>query len=77
VNDGRKTGQIKVAGVVHEAKFETKGFQRRWDFVLSEDLTYNYSFVIEPNGDASYYDFSSSESGKGVKPSIFMKCNNK
>lgn len=77
VNAGRESGQIKVAGVVHEARFQTKGFERRWDFGLSDDFTYHYAFVVEPNGDASYYDFSSSKKVEIVKPSIFMKCKNK
>jgi hypothetical protein len=77
VNAGRETGKIKVAGVVHETIFQTKGFERRWDFGLAHDSTYDYAFVVEPNGDASYYDFSRSKKGGIVKPSIFMKCKNK
>lgn len=70
VDKGRESGQIKVAGVTHKAKFSVKGFERRWDFGLSSD----YAFVIEPNGNASYYDFSQSKPGEAVQPSIRMKC---
>lgn len=77
VDTGRETGSIKVAGVVHDAKFRTKGFERRWDFGLVSDFSYHYAFIIRPNGDASYYDFSSSEAGETVKSSIFMKCKQK
>jgi hypothetical protein len=77
VNKGRNSGKIKVAGVTHEADFGVKGFERRWNFGLSSDFTYDYSFIIEPNGNASYYDFSHSETGEIVKPSIRLKCKNK
>ena len=42
VEEGRKRGKIKVAGIEHTAKFAVKGFDRRWDFVLDDDNTYDY-----------------------------------
>jgi len=76
VNAGRESGEIKVAGVAHDAQFKTEGFERRWNFGLADDHTYDYAFVIEPNGDASYFDFSTSAAGEIINPSIFMKCKN-
>ena len=32
VNQDRATKTISVAGVVHKARYEVKGFNRRWDF---------------------------------------------
>jgi len=51
------TGKIKVAGTNHNARYSVQGFNRRWDFD-------DYSFIIEPNGDAYYIDFSSSDRAK-------------
>ena len=58
VFEGRQSGSIDVANITHEAVYRAAGFERRWDFVLGNDLTHVYAFVIEPNGRASYYDFS-------------------
>jgi len=71
VNEDRESGKIFVAGVVQEADFQVKGFNRRWNFGLSEDNTYDFAFIIKPNGDASYYDFSAE---KQTKPSMFLFC---
>ena len=77
VDKSRESGEIKVAGVTHKSKFSVKGFERRWDFGITNDLSYDYTFVIKPNGDALYYDFSQSKVGEVVKPTIMMKCTRK
>lgn len=71
VIDGRKEGKVHVAGVSYWARFEVKGFDRRWDFVFEEDGSFSYAFILEPNGDAKYYDFTK---GDSAKPSNFMQC---
>jgi len=71
VNKDRQSGKIFVAGVIQEASFKINGFNRRWDFGLSEDNTYNYAFIIEPNGVATYYDFGKKQS---TKPSMLLHC---
>jgi|TARA_Y100000031_G_scaffold137105_1_gene161755 hypothetical protein len=73
-NKEQETGQIEVAGVTHDSRFLVKGFERRWDFELTNEGTYDYAFVIKPNGDALYYDFSSTKSGETVSPSMRLKC---
>lgn len=71
---GRKEGKIHVAGVTHNTAFEVKGFNRRWDFGLSDEGTYKFAFVVKPNGTASYYDFSlESQSGS----SMILHCRQK
>lgn len=70
----RKTGEIKVAGVKHSSKFEVTGFNRRWNFSLNDASTYDYSFIIKPNGDALYFDFTNTKPDEVVKASIFMSC---
>ncbi|MDX5437370.1 MAG: hypothetical protein LPK03_09265 [Pontibacter sp.] len=71
VLEGRAEGRVHVAGVIYWAAFEVKGFDRRWDFVLRDDGNFSYAFIMEPNGDAKYYDFTR---GDSVKPSNFMQC---
>ncbi len=71
VESGREKGNISVAGVTHEAVFEVEGFNRRWDWGLKADDTYRYSFIIEPNGEATYFDFRNEAK---AKPSNLMTC---
>jgi hypothetical protein len=71
VGSDRVSGKIHVAGIIHDATFEVNGFNRRWNFDLSDDNTYDFAFIIKPNGDASYYDFSTE---KQTKPSLFLYC---
>lgn len=71
VESGRKKGHISVAGVTKAAAFEVAGFDRRWDFGLLQNGRYRYAFIIEPNGDAKYFDFGDA---KTARPSNLMKC---
>lgn len=70
--EGGQIGKIEVAGTAHVTQYNVDGFDRRWDFGLQEDGSFRYSFIVSPNGRASYYDFRSSS--KSVKPSITMDC---
>ena len=73
IDAGRKKGKITVSGITHTANYRVSGFNRRWDFGLQED-GFQYSFIIKPNGNAAYYDFS----GKNeAKPSNIFKCRKK
>lgn len=62
VGDGLLEGKVEVAGVTHNAEYKVQGFVRRWNFGLASDLSWEYTFVINPDGTAAYYDF------RGVKP---------
>lgn len=73
VFEGRKHGGIVVAGEIYRANYHVDGFIRRWDFNYKAGEGYTYSFTIEPNGIASYYDFSSRDR---VWSSMHMKCRN-
>ena len=66
INEDGESGTIKVAGVTHQAKYSVDGFDRRWNFGLQDDLTFDFAFVMEPSGVARYYDFSRSEAGEIV-----------
>jgi hypothetical protein len=71
VDSGRETGTIAVSGATHKTRFQVAGFNRRWDFGETDRKTYKYAFVVEPNGEAAYYDFTTEAQ---TKPSILMKC---
>lgn len=71
VETGRKKGNISVAGVTHAAVYEVAGFDRRWDFGLLPKHSYRYTFIIKPNGEATYFDFGNEAK---AMPSNFMKC---
>jgi hypothetical protein len=71
VGKGRTAGSIRVAGVIHKTVYRVAGFQRRWDFGAKSDGSYSYAFIVDPDGSASYFDFSGS---KTARPSMVMKC---
>ena len=68
------SGIIRVAGVAHQSRYKVLGFNRRWDFGLADDATFDYAFVLKPNGEGAYYDFSSATSGDSVGPSQQLSC---
>ena len=43
-------GEVSIAGTTHPAAFEVEGLNRRWDFGLDDDGTFDYMFLIEPGG---------------------------
>jgi hypothetical protein len=69
IDEKRKAGIINVAGVFYDSVFTITGFDRRWDFG-----NFKYSFIVSPNGDAKYYDFTSAKKGEAISPSMFFKC---
>jgi hypothetical protein len=70
VEEGRRSGEITVAGVTHTAIFQVEGFDRRWDFGTTDNPV-RFAFIVQPNGDATYFDF---RDGGTAKPSNFMFC---
>ena len=60
-------GQVSVAGVVSEALFAVNGVERRWDWDKS-------AMVLQPDGDALFYDFRSADDEGRAKPSGFFAC---
>lgn len=70
IDDDMSSGTVTVAGTTHLARYKVDGFDRRWDFGLSEG-SYYFALIISPNGEASYFNFSGSDT---TKPSQFFKC---
>ena len=65
---------IEVAGIVHLAVYRVTGFNRRWDFGEASNQRYEYAFIIKPDGDATYYDFSNSDVARDKFPTQFFFC---
>jgi hypothetical protein len=58
---------IKVFDERIKASFSMRGLNKRWDWGLDEsDNTYNYAITLSPDMKASYYDFSTSTTGKSI-----------
>lgn len=74
IHENGETGVVEVAGASHPAFYRVAGFNRRWDFGFNDDGTFDYSFILDPDGTGSYIDFSMSPSGVLVKPSQFFVC---
>ncbi|MDX2479326.1 MAG: hypothetical protein QNK24_03195 [Desulfuromusa sp.] len=70
VNNGREDGVVEMSGVKNISNFDMKSINRRWKFGAS----YEYSFVIKPDGEAMYYDYSKVSK---VKPQISLFCKQK
>ena len=66
-------GEVSAAGTTHTAAFEVQGLNRRWDFGLDDNGSYDYMFRIEPDGTGLYYDFSRSTDGT-ARPSQTYQC---
>ena len=72
------TGTVEFAGTVNHTKFEIKGLGRRWDWCLQDDDTFGCAFVMDADGDGSYYDFTrvmpDPDGRSRAKPSDLFKC---
>lgn len=75
-----KTGVIEANGIVKDANYSQAGLTHRWDFDFAEDSRSRSAFVIHPENDGAFYDFTANyeinlESGeRETKPSFITKC---
>lgn len=46
IYDEGKSGTIKVAGVTYTTFYLVEGFDRRWNFGLQDDNTFDYALVM-------------------------------
>ena len=65
-------GEVSVAGTTYSTQFEVRGLDRRWDFGLDDDGSYDYMFRIEPDGTGLYYDFSRSADGTASPSQTYL-----
>ena len=73
INKGREDGVVEISGEKNIANFEIRSINKRWKFGPS----YEYSFVIKPNGEAMYFDYSNVSQGDAVKPQMNLFCKQK
>ena len=59
--DGTTEGEVAI--------YSRQGLEHRWDWGTEGQ----YSFVINPNGNGLYYDFTGVPEGEGVKPKSIYK----
>jgi hypothetical protein len=71
INEGRSSGSIRVAGTTYTTAFRTQGFDRRWDW---EESSESYAFVVAPNGDGAYFDFSFADNTGNAQPRQLYSC---
>ena len=73
-----RTGTVKFAGTTELAAFRIQGLERRWDWWLGDDGSYNCAFVLSSDGRGRYYDFTrempDSDGVTRVKPADLFKC---
>lgn len=65
------TGTVVFADVAKDTKFGVKGLQRRWDWCLGPDGSYECAFVITADGGGQYTDFGGKDQ---ASPSQFFEC---
>ena len=54
---------IKVFDERIPARYSMDGLEKRWDWGLDSDNTYDYAITMSPDKRAKYYDFSISSDG--------------
>ena len=59
-------GTVTAAGTAKNTRFSVEGLNRRWSWDLGDDDTYDYAFVIKPDGTGIYYDFTLLEDGENT-----------
>ena len=70
VHDG--TGEVAFGEFVERTEFRIEGIQRRWDWCLADDYSYDCAFVISVDGRGRYYNFRGTD--ERVTPSDIFKC---
>ena len=72
------SGTVEFAGTVEQTRFEIRGLGRRWDWCLQDDGNFGCAFVLDTDGDGSYYDFTQvmpdTDGTARTKPAELFKC---
>lgn len=67
------SGTVDFDGIVASTQFAIEGIERRWDWGLGTDGTYDYAIVVSADGTGKFYNFRGSNDGT-AKPSDVFKC---
>ena len=66
-------GEVKFGGIREDTSFRVEGLDRRWNWCLASDGTYDCAFVVSVSGSGAYYNFRASADGT-AKPSDLFTC---
>ena len=66
------TGEVKFSGFVERTEFRIDGIERRWNWCMADDYSYNCAFIISVDGTGSYYNFRGTYGT--AKPRDIFKC---
>ena len=67
------TGEVEFGEFGERTVFSIVGIERRWDWCLADDNSYDCAFVIAVDGAGRYYNFRGSEDG-WAEPTDLFKC---
>ncbi len=63
------TGEVKFSGFSERTRFKIEGIERRQDWCLTDDYSYDCACMISVDGTGKYFDFRGSD-GRGPSPAI-------
>lgn len=64
---------VKVFDERIPAEYRMKGLDKRWNWGLNSNNTFDYAITMSPDKNASYYDFSASKDGT-AQPRETYRC---
>ena len=66
------TGSVTFGEFVELTNFQIQGIERRWDWCLNADGSFECSFVVSVDGNGRYYNFYGSDDGTARPADIFL-----
>ena len=51
------TGEVKFSDFIERTEFRIDGIERRWNWCIADDYSYNCAFIISVDGTGRYYNF--------------------
>lgn len=68
------TGEVSFDGIVERMNFQIQGLERRWDWCLANDGTFDCAFVISVDGRGRYYTFHGLDDTIRAMPADLFTC---
>lgn len=66
------TGAVTIGGHTERTAFRFEGIERRWDWCLASDGSYDCAVVVSPDGRGRYYNFRGTDGS--AKASDWFDC---
>ena len=70
LNNG--TGEVNFSRFSERTEFRIDGIERRWNWCMADDYSYNCAFIISVDGTGKYYNFRGSDGA--ATPRDLFKC---